>query len=152
MTDADRRAEELMAKLDADQPLDAADVQFALAYLDPSRDEDGLADYQQEIDEAITADLGHEVYRTILREFEAAGVIDELRRDLVDPSLDPEGFEKVELDDRDYYRTIRVGEAASESVGSIYPPEKRPTRLWRIGGSLLDYLFCTGRGFTSTRR
>lgn len=140
-----RRFTEIQAKLDSDDELDVSDVEFLLTY--SQYDETHLNQYRERITERITESVGHAVYTSILGDFEEAGVIDEWRPDLIDPSIDPTGFETVELNDRTRYRHRTVGTEASEYVGFIHPPDKQPTKLWAIRQSLLDYLFCTGRGF-----
>ncbi|QCJ48422.1 MULTISPECIES: hypothetical protein [Haloprofundus] len=138
---------DITAKLEAGVDLDSGDVKFVLGYIPSLMEYGELEAYRDNIDEAVTSEVGHAVYASILRDFETMGVINELRRDLIDPSLDPDGFERVETSDRTRYRGIRIGEDATEGVGWLDPPEKEPTSLSQIRSSLFDYLFCTGRGF-----
>lgn len=146
-TDIDGLTSEFRRKLDSDAALSVADVEFLLARLRHDRNDEQLTRFRDRVDERLTGALGHAVYTSILERFLEAGVIDEVRADLTDPSIDPEGFEKIELDDRTRYRLRTVGDEASVSVGYLHPPEKRPSDLWTIQRSLLDYLFCSGRGF-----
>ncbi|ELZ10738.1 hypothetical protein C479_08003 [Halovivax asiaticus JCM 14624] len=141
------RVSEITTKLEADETLDADDVTFLSGYVSTIRDYRALDGYRDEIDDAITGGIGHAAYVKILQEFEATGVLDELRSDLIDPSLDPNGFERVEVNGTIHYRSVMIGEQASEGVGWIHPPDKQPATLVRIRDSLFDYLFCTGRGF-----
>jgi hypothetical protein len=134
------------AKLEADATLGVDDIRFLLSYVDRYEYHE-LEPYEDDIDDAISGELGHEVYVSILEEFERAGVIDELRLDLVDPALDPEGFTRREMSTGTYYSHRYVRDERGETVGYIHPPTKQPTRLPSIRTSLYDYLCCIGRGF-----
>ncbi|WP_255190942.1 hypothetical protein [Natronobeatus ordinarius] len=142
-----RHVGEIITKLETNERLNADDVTFILGYVPTIRDYEELEAYRDEIDDAITDGVGHAAYVKILQEFETTGAIDELRSDLVDPSLDPNGFERIEVNDKIRYMGVMIGEKASEGVGWIHPPDKRPTSLSLLRDSLFDYLFCTGRGF-----
>lgn len=145
--DTERRIANISAKLDSGVDLDVGDVTFLLAYVPCHTDYRDLEVYRDEIEEAITGELGHAVYSSIVHEFESAGAIEEIRHDLIDPSLDPDGFERVEWNDRVRYPPINVGEKATFGVGLVCAPNKQPTSLWLIRHSIRDYLFCTGMGF-----
>ena len=134
------------AKLESGTTLSVADVRSLLRYVDRYEYRE-LEPYRDDIDDAISGDLGHEVYVSILEEFERAGVIDELRPDLVDPALDPEGFTRREIGTETYYSPKVLRDEQGDLLGSIRAPTKRPTSLLRIRTSILDYLFCIGRGF-----
>jgi hypothetical protein len=122
------------------------DILFLLRYVDRSGYHD-LEPYRGDIDDAISGELGHEVYVSVLEVFERAGVIDELRPDLVDPALDPEEFTRRETGSGTYYSSRYVRDERGDTVGYVHAPTKRPTRLLSIRTSILDYLFCLGRGF-----
>lgn len=134
-------------KLEIGDSLNADDVTFILGYVPTTSDYGELEVYRDEIDDAITGEVGHAAYVKILQEFETVGIIDGLRVDLVDPSLDPDGFERIEVGDKTRYRGVMIEKKASEGVGWVHPPDKRPTSLSRLRDSVFDYLFCTGWGF-----
>jgi hypothetical protein len=143
--DSRQQLDTVTTKLETSQKLDADDLKFVLRYVRGGYGE--LEEYRGEIDDSITAEVGNATYISILQEFENAGVIEELRPDLVDPSVDPEGFEPAVGSSWKSYNSIRVGGNASEGVGRIHPPDKQPTSVFRIQKSIYDYLFCIGWGF-----
>ena len=122
------------------------DILFLLRYAERYEYHD-LEPYRGDIDDAISGELGHEVYVSVLEVFERAGVIDELRPDLVDPALNPEGFTQRETSTGTYYSSRYVRDERGDTVGYVHAPTKQPTRLLSIRTSILDYLFCLGRGF-----
>ncbi|WP_459192968.1 hypothetical protein [Halosimplex sp. J119] len=142
-----KRIEDIISKLESGVRLATDDVIFIFGHVPSLSDYGELEQYRNEIDYAIPSGVGHGAYVEILRRLEKVGVIDELRPDLVDPSLHPDGFERIEGNGEIRYRGVTVGEGASEGVGRIHPPDKRPTSLWRLKMSVLEYLFCIEKGF-----
>jgi hypothetical protein len=132
--------------LESGVPLGVDDIKFLLRYVERDNYHE-LEPHRDDIDDAISGELGHEVYVSVIEEFEQAGVIDELRPDLVDPALDPEGFTRREMSTGTYYGGRYVRDERGDTVGYIHAPTKQPTRLWSIRTSILDYLICIGRGF-----
>lgn len=131
----ERQVEDIIEKLDSEVALDVADVKFILSYKDWQSDDAPLDEYKEAIDEAISAALGHDVYRSILEEFKREGVIEELREDLIDPAL--------EADVQSYHKG-----GTDRTLVYTHPPEKMPDRLNRIRHSIFQYLYCTGKGFS----
>lgn len=136
----------IRSKLESGAALNVNDIRFLLRYVE-RYDFHELEPHRDDIDDAISGELGHEVYVSILEEFDRAGVIDELRPDLVDPALDPEGFTRREMSTGTYYSNRVIRDERGDPVGSIHAPTKQPTRLSSIRTAIYDYLFCTGRGF-----
>lgn len=130
----EREVEDVIENLEAGVALDVADVKFILSFMDWRSDNAPLDEYKEAIDEAISGDLGQAVYRSILQEFEREGVVDELRDDLIDPSL--------EADVQRFH-----GEGSDRIPVFLHSPDKMPERLNRIRYSIYDYFFCTGNGF-----
>jgi hypothetical protein len=139
-------ASRIKTKVKSGAALSVDDVKILLRYVE-RYDYRELEPYRDDIDDSISGELGHEIYVSILEEFEQAGVFDELRPDLVDPALDPEGFTRREMNTGAYCDPRIVHDERGEVVGSIRPPTKQPTRLLSIRASIRDYLFCIGRGF-----
>ena len=130
----ERQVEDIIEKLEAGVALDVADVKFILTYMDWRSDNAPLDEYKEAIDDAISGDLGHAVYRSILEEFERNGVIDELREDLIDPALEAD-VQKSHGQGSDWIPIF------------LHAPNKTPERLNRIRYSIYDYFFCNGNGF-----
>lgn len=130
----ERQVEDIIEKLEVGVALDVADVKFILSYMDWQSDNAPLDEYKEAIDEAISGDLGHAVYRSILEEFEREGVIDEPREDLIDPALEAD-VQRV------------TGDGSDRIPVFIHPPNKMPERLNQIRYSIYKYLFCMGNGF-----
>jgi hypothetical protein len=139
-------ASRIKSKLESGVTLGVEDIRFLLRYVERYNYHE-LEPHRDDIDDMISGELGHEVYVSVIEEFQRAGVIDELRPDLVDPALDPEEFTRREMSTETYYSHRYVRDKRGETVGYIHPPTKQPTRLPSIRTSILDYLFCIGRGF-----
>jgi hypothetical protein len=145
--DSDIFADQIVSNLHLGDGMKTADIKQLLKHNRNFGSYGDLEEYRKEIDAAITEEKGHSTYVEILREFEESGIITEVRADLVDPSLEPKGFERIRAEGRVMYEVKRVGTAATEGVGTIRVPDKQPTSVPEIRDSLLDYLFCVGRGF-----
>jgi hypothetical protein len=145
--DTNERVEGVLSKLEAGVRLDPDDIIFILFHKAAILDYGNWQEYRDDIDDEITSGMGHGAYVELIRRLKNAGVIDEIRQDLINPILHPNGFERIEGNGRTHYSHIKIGEEASVGIGYIHPPDKRPTSLWRLKLSLLSYLFCTGSGF-----
>lgn len=145
--DSEIPVNQIVSNLHLGDGLETADIKQLLKHNRRFENYEDLDEYQKEIDAAITESTGHAAYVEILREFKESRIIGEMRLDLVDPSLEPEGFERIGFDYGVAYTHTRIGEKATEGVGTIRPPNKRPTSVPEIRYSLLDYLFCVGKGF-----
>ncbi|QLH83618.1 hypothetical protein [Halosimplex pelagicum] len=145
--DTEERVEGVLSKLETGVRLDPDDIIFVVFHRQAISDYGDSEGCRDDVDDAIPSGVGHGAYVEILRRLKHAGVIGEIRQDLVNPALHPDDFERTEVRGSYHYSHIRIGEKASEGVGYIHPPDKRPTSLWRLETSVLNYLFCTGRGF-----
>lgn len=107
---SDVPVDQIVSKLDLGCDLETADIKQLLVHNRTLESYGDLEQYREEIDAAITESTGHAAYVEILREFEESGIIDEIRLDLVDPSLEPDGFERLGVNHGVAYNHTKVGE------------------------------------------
>jgi hypothetical protein len=139
-----KRVAEIVRRVDAGVDLNLADFKYILAESETLFGKDIIS--EKNINEDLTPDLGHQVYKAILCEFVTIGKLDVWRTDLIRPAQEPRDFDRVETENGEYYRSNWV-EVEGNNIGSVRVPDKQPSTLKQIRGSILDYLFCIGMGF-----
>lgn len=144
----EERVGDVLSKLETGVRLDPDDIVFLFFNESVVSEYRDTGNYRDEIDNAITGGVGHGAYIELLRRLENVGVLDEIRQDLVHPLLHPKGFERVRGNGRIYYLNETIGENASEGVGYVNSPIKRPTTLGGLRTALLNYMSCVGKGFS----
>lgn len=139
--------EEITSRLQDDEQLTVPDCKAVLLHIDSTVDYGPLADWKDDLNEELSPGLGHAAYLTLLADLRDARILDGLRRDLIDPSVDPNGFERVPDSDPLRYVPQWIERDTTVGVGSLFPPVKRPSTVAQIHRSLREYLYCTGKGF-----
>lgn len=141
-----RNTKDIEEKIEADnRPLKVSEVKYIL-----SQDFDDFSnkissnkdkwDLKKKIDSKITESLGHSCFRSILEDMEEK-LSNDLRDDLIDPAKEPRKSD-IGKESEGEYIYITENHHVQRTL-----PDKKPSKLYYVGESVLDYLICDGKGF-----